>query len=73
MIEQALIAEVAAHLRWMSNQLRLNGDIEYFLITDDAVSKYEITVADDLWLQALILDPEHCFDDPYSPDGSDTR
>ena len=63
-----ICVEEARHLRLIANDLRLAGDIELRLLSEEGVSDYPVTLADELWLIALRLDPEHGFDQPYDPD-----
>jgi hypothetical protein len=51
--------------------VRVNGDVALRLLSADGVADAPITLADELWLIALQLDPEHAFDDKYEPDGPD--
>jgi hypothetical protein len=60
--------EEARHLRLIANDLRLAGDCRLVLLSEEGVSNAG-TLADELWLIALRLDPDHAFDNPYSPDG----
>ena len=72
-LEQVVIEE-ARHLRLISNDLRLAGDcplIETRLDENgvpESVGRADTTLADELWLIALRLDPEHAFDDAQDPD-----
>jgi hypothetical protein len=61
--------EEARHLRLIANDLRVNGDVQLKRLSEDGVSDAEISLADELWLIALRLDPDHAFDQPYQPDG----
>ena len=76
-MEQVAVEE-ARHLRLIANDLRLAGDVPLSRIHLDeegapaAVGPADITLADELWLIALRLDPDHAFDTPYQPDGRTT-
>lgn len=53
----------AAHLRYLSRDVRSAGDMKLVQLSEDGVSDLPITLADELWLIALRMDPEHAFDD----------
>lgn len=58
----------ARHLRLIANDLRLAGDVPLALISEEGVATTALTLADELWLIALRLDPQHAYDDIKDPD-----
>ncbi len=65
---QAAVEE-ARHLRLIANDLRTAGDVPLVNIGMEGVSPASITLADELWLIALRLDPSSAFKDSQGPDG----
>ena len=66
--DQEIAVEEARHLRLIAKDLRLAGDAPLVRLHPDGVSDQAITLADELWLIALRLDPDHAFDNMQGPD-----
>ena len=63
-----LCVEEARQLRLIANDLRTAGDVPLVNIGMEGVSPASITLADELWLIALRLDPDHAFENSKGPD-----
>lgn len=48
----------AAQLRSIANDLRSAGDVNLVVLDEQGVAPADITLADELWLIALMLDDE---------------
>jgi hypothetical protein len=55
-------------LRVIAADLRMAGDVQQVQITEDGVTPQYLTLADDLWLIALRLDPDGTWADRRDPD-----
>ncbi len=65
---EEVVVEEARHLRHIARDLRVAGDISLVLLSDDGVRAAGITLADEIWLIASRLDPDHAFEDTQGPD-----
>lgn len=62
------VIECARQLRLIANDLRTAGDMRLVRLSEDGISNADISLADELWLVALRLDPDRAFDDSQGPD-----
>lgn len=60
--------ECSRTLRVIAADLRMAGDVQQVQLTEDGVTPEFLTLADDLWLIALRLDPDGTWADNRDPD-----
>ena len=57
-IPDPIRTEIAEALCHLAADLRSAGDVDLVLLDEDGVAPADITLADELWLYALRLDPD---------------
>ena len=60
--------ECSQALRILAAELRMAGDVQQVRLTEDGVTPQFLTLADELWLIALRLDPDGTWADQRDPD-----
>jgi hypothetical protein len=58
------VKDVARTLRAIAADVRSAGDVPLVELSEDGVTPAAITLADELWLTALRLDPDGAFSTP---------
>lgn len=53
--------DAASHLRLIANDLRAWGDVPLVALSEEGVTRTCVTLADELWLIALQIDPDGAF------------
>lgn len=62
--ERIGVAETLCHI---ADDVRTAGDMGLVRLSDDGVTTQAFTLSDELWMQALRLDPDVAFDHPREP------